>query len=483
MAVATALACLGPSPSNAITQPTTSSVASLTSAPTYRSYLLDASDGMSKLEPGDIIRYSAVIRTSCIVSVNVHHLAITGPPLSLLVGVAPIDDHDGQPTPPSLLHKFEFRSRSTLLATSTATIAINFVAPAVSTPLSSSDGKESKSMEGPSSSSSTATGIAKSWNSTLPLTAPMLTSLRTKFPITPFTPRPNTNITMYTISSLPCILHYQLICDGSLRGAPATFEVTVTPSTPQPSTFDPSPPKLPTSSSTPSFAGSAQVSMPPPDLSMSASLSSPSSSSLSRSSGSDFDLDSDTDSSISPSDNKGGRSRIDHETNDNDDDDGVLIKSEDLPHNDTTASTSTIARDCIRVLEAVRLSSTQAALAARRRFPAPNRTPSLLDSKSAVKAVAMVSYITDWTFPQGAPIYTVYFQGAGASQTQLAKYVGSKGFLSTTGERVSIGERGIEVIHSPWIGRELEEIIPQTIARSTVSESIHNSLIVNMCSG
>lgn len=71
----------------------------------------------------------------------------------------------------------------------------------------------------------------------------------------------------------------------------------------------------------------------------------------------------------------------------------------------------------------------------------------------------------DWTVPNGEPVYTVYYQGMMSSQTQLAKYVGRKGFVSTTGEHVTIGDKGIEVILRPWIGKELDEVIPSSVAK------------------
>jgi hypothetical protein len=71
---------------------------------TWRSFLLDASDPMYKLEPGDHIRYSCVVRAPCVIAVSVNNIAIAGPPLTLLIAAAPIDDA-GQPTPPTLLHK------------------------------------------------------------------------------------------------------------------------------------------------------------------------------------------------------------------------------------------------------------------------------------------------------------------------------------------------------------------------------------------
>lgn len=101
---AAAAACIAPlsSPATPGSDDTTS--INSTAVGTWRSFLLDASDAMSKLEPGDHIRYSCVVRTPCVVAVTVNNQAIAGPPLSLLVAAAPIDDI-GQPTPPTLLHK------------------------------------------------------------------------------------------------------------------------------------------------------------------------------------------------------------------------------------------------------------------------------------------------------------------------------------------------------------------------------------------
>jgi hypothetical protein len=323
------------------------------------------------------------------------------------------------------------------------------------------EGKEKKATV------ATALPIATGWKGNH-LTAPALSSHRQSLPVTPFA-RGSGTITAYTMADtpLPYLLHYQMICDGTWRGAPATFEVSVTPhcpsTSPTASIFSSAVLASATSVTPLPVAGPAKLAVAPPSMSMSGSIPSPA---VARHDSSD--IDSDTDSLSRSSSTTSMSSMTGGETNDLGDDDGVLIRAEDLIVPDAS-------RDCIRVLEAVRLSATQVTLAARRRFPAPNRQPSLLDAKSAVKLVAAVSFITEWLIPEGVPIYTVYYQGMGASQTQLAKYVGSKGFLSTTGERVSIGERGIEVIHSPWIGRELEEVIPQSIARATDSSNESSS--------
>jgi hypothetical protein len=61
---------------------------------------------------------------------------------------------------------------------------------------------------------------------------------------------------------------------------------------------------------------------------------------------------------------------------------------------------------------------------------------------------------TEWT---EGNIKTIYYQGFGCSQVQVSKYVGKRGFLATTGERV-ICKNAVELIKNPFIGCEIDEI-------------------------
>lgn len=68
--------------------------------------------------------------------------------------------------------------------------------------------------------------------------------------------------------------------------------------------------------------------------------------------------------------------------------------------------------------------------------------------------------ISLWCVPNNQVVPTLYYQGIFASQTQCAKYTGDHGFASTTGEQV-VCTKSIEVIHTPYIGMEIDEVRPQ----------------------
>jgi hypothetical protein len=57
------------------------------------------------------------------------------------------------------------------------------------------------------------------------------------------------------------------------------------------------------------------------------------------------------------------------------------------------------------------------------------------------------------------PVKTVFYQGVLASQTQAAKYTGSRGFIATTGEHV-ISSKAIDIIADVWVKPEIDEIVP-----------------------
>ena len=62
-----------------------------------------------------------------------------------------------------------------------------------------------------------------------------------------------------------------------------------------------------------------------------------------------------------------------------------------------------------------------------------------------------------WVHPDSRDVRTIYYQGVNASQAQVAKYTGSRGFTATTGEHV-VCAQAIDVIENPFIGKELDEI-------------------------
>lgn len=65
-----------------------------------------------------------------------------------------------------------------------------------------------------------------------------------------------------------------------------------------------------------------------------------------------------------------------------------------------------------------------------------------------------------WKLPSHQVVPTLYYQGMFSSQTQCSKYTGGHGFVSTTGEYV-VCSNSIDVIHTPYIGVEIDEVQPQ----------------------
>jgi hypothetical protein len=59
--------------------------------------------------------------------------------------------------------------------------------------------------------------------------------------------------------------------------------------------------------------------------------------------------------------------------------------------------------------------------------------------------------------PLAGDVQTIYYQGVNASQVQVSKYTGSRGFRATTGEHV-VCTRGFDVIENAFIGKELDEV-------------------------
>jgi len=63
----------------------------------------------------------------------------------------------------------------------------------------------------------------------------------------------------------------------------------------------------------------------------------------------------------------------------------------------------------------------------------------------------------NWVNPRQKDVQTIYFQGIFASQAQIAKYTGSRGFVATTGEHVRCC-RAPDLILQPFVGKELDEV-------------------------
>lgn len=69
----------------------------------------------------------------------------------------------------------------------------------------------------------------------------------------------------------------------------------------------------------------------------------------------------------------------------------------------------------------------------------------------------MNHYDHQWCNTLNAP-YTIFFQGLMASQLQLAKY--TQKFTATTGQDVCASDKSIDIVFKPFIGKELDEVIP-----------------------
>jgi hypothetical protein len=75
-------------------------------------------------------------------------------------------------------------------------------------------------------------------------------------------------------------------------------------------------------------------------------------------------------------------------------------------------------------------------------------------------------------------VRTIYYQGVNASQTQVSKYTGARGFTATTGEHV-VCRLGFDVIENAFIGKELDEVQLKCVTAkrpSRVSEFFHHPI-------
>lgn len=71
----------------------------------------------------------------------------------------------------------------------------------------------------------------------------------------------------------------------------------------------------------------------------------------------------------------------------------------------------------------------------------------------------------EWVYPSNKNVKTVYYQGMNASQTQAAKYMGSRGFLSPTTLEHVISDKYIDIINDVWVKPEIDEVIPGALNR------------------
>lgn len=82
-----------------------------------------------------------------------------------------------------------------------------------------------------------------------------------------------------------------------------------------------------------------------------------------------------------------------------------------------------------------------------------------------------------WINPGQKNVRTVFYQGMFSSQTQGAKYTGSRGFTATTGELVT-NPHAIEVIQHLYVKPEIDEIIPASTQPLKFSDiSLHPKVI------
>ncbi|CAN5137919.1 hypothetical protein BH09DEP1_BH09DEP1_3570 [soil metagenome] len=84
----------------------------------------------------------------------------------------------------------------------------------------------------------------------------------------------------------------------------------------------------------------------------------------------------------------------------------------------------------------------------------------------------------EWIEPNGKNVKTVYDQGMNASQTQAAKYMGSRGFISpSTLEHVST-DKSIDIINDVWVKPEIDEVIPGALNRKWMALLLQPRLLL-----
>lgn len=90
----------------------------------------------------------------------------------------------------------------------------------------------------------------------------------------------------------------------------------------------------------------------------------------------------------------------------------------------------------------------------------------------------------EWVHPGPKDVQTVYYQGVNASQTQVSKYTGARGFRATTGEHV-VCKHGFDVIENAFIGKELDEVLLQRVRakkHAQVKEFFHHPIrVIEQC--
>ena len=79
--------------------------------------------------------------------------------------------------------------------------------------------------------------------------------------------------------------------------------------------------------------------------------------------------------------------------------------------------------------------------------------------------LSSTAYAQEWIYPSNKNVKTIYYQGMNASQTQAAKYMGSRGFISPTTLEHVINDKYIDIINDVWVKPEIDEVIPGALNR------------------
>jgi hypothetical protein len=97
---------------------------------------------------------------------------------------------------------------------------------------------------------------------------------------------------------------------------------------------------------------------------------------------------------------------------------------------------------------------------------------------------SLAAYSCTWVHPTMHDVRTIYYQGVNASQAQVSKYTGSRGFVATTGEHI-VCKQGFDVIENPFIGKELDEVSPKKIlngSHSRIKNFFHHPVrVIEQC--
>lgn len=83
----------------------------------------------------------------------------------------------------------------------------------------------------------------------------------------------------------------------------------------------------------------------------------------------------------------------------------------------------------------------------------------------------------EWVYPANKDVKTIYYQGMHASQTQAAKYLGSRGFISPTTLEYVVSNKSIDIVNDVWVKPEIDEVVPAPLNRKWSSV---RALVPNM---